>query len=197
MNNQEPFEHFQELYVKAQQLEKDASVMVLSTIGKDTFPHSRCVLLKNFNPQEGCFLFFTNYASAKAKNLDHNANASLLFYWETLGIQIRITGVVRIVPPEISDSYFQTRPYLSKIGAWASRQSEDIANYDIFLEKIETFKARFPEANNVPRPYHWGGYRLLPLSFEFWKEEDYRLHHRFLFKKRVFHDEWKKTYLYP
>ena len=154
--------------------EQDAISMTLTTATKDGQPSARVVLLKSFD--DSGFVFFTNYQSRKGAELAENPRACLLFYWSQLWRQVRIEGVIEKVSPAESEEYFQSRPMGSKLGAWASNQSEVVANR-------ETLEARFVEAQErfgeeVPRPAHWGGYRLKPESIEFWQGRDNRLHDR-------------------
>ena len=130
----------------------------------------RCV-----EPQRG-FAFFTNYDSRKANELEQNARACLLFYWPAVWRQVRIEGSVERVSPEESDQYFHSRPLGSKIGAWASEQSATIENRAALEKRFEEFGWKF--GDNVPRPPHWGGYRVKPETIEFWQGQDNRLHDR-------------------
>jgi pyridoxamine 5'-phosphate oxidase len=154
--------------------EQDAISMTLVTAARDGQPSARVVLLKSFD--ELGFVFYTNYQSRKGKDLAENPRAGLLFYWSQLWRQVRIEGVVEKISAAESEEYFQSRPLGSKLGAWASNQSEVVDNR-------ETLEARFAELEKrfgaeVPRPEHWGGYRLMPNSVEFWQGRDNRLHDR-------------------
>jgi pyridoxamine 5'-phosphate oxidase len=154
--------------------EQDAISMTLATATRDARPSARIVLLKSFD--DSGFVFYTNYLSHKAKELDENPQACLLLYWSTHWRQVRIEGKVERVSAAESEEYFQSRPLGSKLGAWASNQSE-------VIDSRETLEARFAElakrfGEEVPRPTHWGGYRLKPNSIEFWQGRDNRLHDR-------------------
>ena len=148
--------------------------MTLATTGTDGQPSARIVLLKSFDDRG--FVFYTNYQSRKGQELSENPRASLLFYWPQLWRQVRIEGVVEKISPAESEAYFQSRPLGSKLGAWASNQSQ-------VVDQRETLEARFAElqkrfGEDIPRPEHWGGYRLKPNSIEFWQGRDNRLHDR-------------------
>ena len=172
-----PIRQFQTWYdeVRAHGVsEQDATSMTLATATRDGRPSARIVLLKSFDDRG--FVFYTNYQSRKAKELSENPRACLLFYWPQLWRQVRIEGEVEKISAAESEAYFQGRPLGSKLGAWASNQSE-------VVDRRETLEARFAElqkrfGEDVPRPEHWGGYRLKPNSIEFWQGRDNRLHDR-------------------
>jgi len=150
-------------------------VMTLATATPDGLPAARQVLLRGIDPRG--FVFFTNYQSRKGKELEANPRAALLFYWDQLEWQIRIEGLVEKLTPPESDAYFQTRPRGSRLSAWASPQSEIIANREILERRYEQLEKRYP-SDEVPRPPYWGGFRVLPSSFEFWQHGHHRLHDR-------------------
>jgi pyridoxamine 5'-phosphate oxidase len=154
--------------------EQDAISMTLATATRDSRPAARIVLMKSFDGQG--FVFYTNYDSRKGEELTENSRACLLFYWAPLWRQVRIEGAVEKVSDEESDQYFQLRPMGSKIGAWASEQSRPIANRAVLEKRFEEFELKF--GDNVPRPRHWGGYRVKPETIEFWQGRDNRLHDR-------------------
>ena len=158
--------------------EQDAVSMTLATSDKNGQPSARIVLMKSFDDRG--LVFYTNYLSRKANELDENPQASLLFYWSRLWRQVRIEGVVEKISAAESEEYFQSRPLGSKLGAWASNQSE-------VVDRRETLEARFAElqerfGEDVPRPEHWGGYRLRPNSIEFWQGRENRLHDRLRYR---------------
>ena len=158
--------------------EQDTISMTLATTGADGQPSARIVLLKSFDDRG--FVFYTNYQSRKGQELSENPRASLLFYWPQLWRQVRIEGVVEKISPAESEAYFQSRPLGSKLGAWASNQSQ-------VVDQRETLEARFAElqkrfGEDIPRPEHWGGYRLKPNSIEFWQGRDNRLHDRLRYR---------------
>jgi pyridoxamine 5'-phosphate oxidase len=172
-----PFRQFQTWCdeVRAQGVpEQDIISMTLATVAPDGQPSARVVLLKSFD--EHGFVFYTNYQSRKGRELAENARASLLFYWSQLWRQVRIDGVVEKISAAESEEYFQSRPLGSKLGAWASNQSEVVANRQTLESRFAELAKRFGE--QVPRPEHWGGYCLRPNSIEFWQGRDNRLHDR-------------------
>ena len=158
----------------------DGVTMSLSTIDKEGFPSSRIVYMRNCN--ENGLVFYTNYDSNKGEEIRKNNKASLLFYWPELERQVRIWGLVEKVEAEISDAYFQERPKESQAGSWVSRQSKEIKDRDK-LEKMHQTFLRNTGNKIIPRPEFWGGYRLVPISYEFWQGRENRLHDRFIYKK--------------
>jgi pyridoxamine 5'-phosphate oxidase len=153
--------------------------MTLATSTRGGKPSARIVLLKEVT-HEG-LVFFTNYKSRKSRELMNNPRAALVFFWSTLHRQIRIEGVVKNVPDELSDKYFSSRPRGSQLGAWASQQSGAIPDRDFLLREYEAMKEKY-ENIPVPRPPFWGGYVLVPSMFEFWQEQENRLHNRIRFQ---------------
>lgn len=154
--------------------EQDAISMTLATATRYGQPSARIVLLKSFD--EAGFVFYTNYNSRKANELEENSRACLLFYWSPLWRQVRIEGPVERVSAAESDEYFQSRPVGSKIGAWASDQSSMVEGRDALEKRFEEFESKF--GANVPRPPHWGGYRVKPTVIEFWQGQENRMHDR-------------------
>jgi len=154
----------------------EPNAMVLSTLGRDGFPSSRTVLLKAAD--ERGFSFFTNYDSKKGEEIAANPRVTLLFPWFSLERQIHITGLLTRTSEEESVTYFARRPYGSQLGALASNQSDIIADRKVLEARLADLKAKHPEGQ-VPKPPHWGGYRLVPISFEFWQGRTNRLHDRF------------------
>ncbi|GAB4578594.1 MAG: pyridoxamine 5'-phosphate oxidase [Anaerolineales bacterium] len=151
------------------------NAMTLATATRDGIPSARMVLLKGFD--ETGFTFFTNYESQKGRELAQNPHAALVFYWDPLNRQIRITGQVARLTAAESDAYFQTRPRGSQIAAWASRQSTVLENRTILHSRYNDFMAQFGD-DPIPRPRYWGGYRLTPRTLEFWQSGANRLHDR-------------------
>jgi len=189
----DPFALFDEWFAKASESEpNDPNSMALATAGPDEQPHVRMVLLKGHGP-EG-FVFYTNEESAKGEELRENPRAALLFHWKSLRRQIRIEGVTEPVSSLEADSYFATRGRDSQLGAWASDQSRPLDSRATFEQRFEEMKARF-EGQEVPRPPHWGGYRLKPHRIEFWIDRPHRLHERRLFI--LSGNSWSEGFLYP
>jgi pyridoxamine 5'-phosphate oxidase len=152
---------------------------------------SRMVLLKSFD--EKGFVFFTNYNSQKAHDISLNNNVSMLFHFNPFARQIRVIGNAEKISNEESDIYYHSRPYLSKIGAWASNQSSTMDNYYDLVKNVAKYGAIYP--NNPPRPEHWGGYIIKPTKIEFWQEKQFRLHIR---KSYLLTDnQWQESILYP
>jgi len=187
-----PFSMFAVWFTEAQQLVVNTpDAMVLATVGPGGRPSSRIVLLKEWD-QKG-FVFFTNFGSRKAEELEANPQISLLFYWDALRKQVRIEGNVERIDRKSSLQYFQSRPLESQWGAWASRQSRPLESRSLLEDQYSHFQQKYPK--EVPLPEFWGGYRLLPDYFEFWENGEYRLHHRKTFKRQG--DKWETALLFP
>lgn len=169
----------------------EPNAMALSTVSSDGRPSSRIVLLKRYD--EKGFVFFTNYESRKGKELEKNSYASLLFYWDKLERQIRIEGKTEKISSEESEDYFQSRPYESRLGAWASKQSQVLPSRFTLIREVANLLVKYPA--KVPLPPFWGGYRLKPDMFEFWQGRPSRLHDRIRYSYRG--GLWVIERLYP
>ena len=190
----DPFQLFDEWFAEARASEpNDPEAMALATAGADGQPHVRMVLLKGHGP-EG-FAFYTNEQSAKGDQLRANARAALVFHWKSLRRQVRIEGPVERVSAAEADTYFATRLRDSQLGAWASDQSRPLDSRTTFEEGFEQVERRF-EGKDVPRPPHWGGYRVSPDTIEFWTDRPHRLHERRLFTRDA-DGSWSEGLLYP
>lgn len=185
-----PIQAFQRWFAEAQCLPQPEA-MTLATVDANGQPEARMVLLKEVT--ESGFVFFTNYTSNKAKALHANPKAALVFWWEPLQRQVRVQGDVEKVSAAESDAYFQSRNRNSRVGAWASEQSREIPDRDYLEKRIQDFDAQYQDS--VPRPQHWGGFRIKPTRIEFWQEQPFRLHDRIVFIKNG--DDWRKARLAP
>ncbi len=152
--------------------------MFLATSSMEGQPSVRTVLMRGLD--ERGFCFYTNYEGRKGRELSKNPLASLLFYWHDPGRQVRVDGPVERMSQAESDAYFASRPRLSQLGAWASHQSQPLESRHQLLERLHELEQRYPEV--VPRPPHWGGYRLRPTSWEFWQAGEFRLHDSFRYQ---------------
>tara|TARA_Y100001970_G_scaffold284264_1_gene401269 strand:+ start:8450 stop:9073 length:624 start_codon:yes stop_codon:yes gene_type:complete len=189
-----PLELFKIWMSEAEKKEiNDPNALSLATVDKSNNPHVRMVLLKGLS--EKGFVFYTNLDSPKSDQIKNNPKAEMCFHWKSLQRQIRIFGNINQVDDKEADSYFNSRPYESRIGAWASNQSKVLNKREDFLKKIEEFKNKYKDKNNVPRPKHWSGWCLNPVSFEFWLGDQHRLHERLKYNK--ISNKWKKEILYP
>jgi len=172
----------------------DPEAMALATVDAEGLPNVRMVLLKGAD-QRG-FVFYTNRDSAKGNELAANAQAALLFYWKSLGRQIRLRGPVEAATDAEADAYFATRHRESRIGACASQQSRPLPSRDALEAEVARLTQAFG-TGGVPRPAYWSGYRLVPLEIEFWRHGAFRLHDRIVFRRASPNDPWTKTRLYP
>jgi len=188
-----PFKQFSKWFNQAADSEIiEPTAMMVATANKKGIPSLRTVLLKAFD-LEG-FIFFTNYKSRKGKELSENPFAEILFLWKELERQVRISGKAEKIPNKQSEDYFKTRPYESKIGAWASEQSSIISSREFLDQKFKEYLQKYPD-NNVPMPEYWGGFKLFPHKFEFWQGRKHRLHDRICYIKN--RDRWEIERLSP
>jgi len=173
----------------------EANAMVLSTLTNDSQIETRTVLLKDIS--EDGFTFFTNYDSRKAHAINLNPNVSLLFPWYAMERQISISGIAEKISETESDEYFATRPWGSQIGAWASQQSSPLATRAELEQRFEGASKKWPEGTVVPRPPHWGGFRVTPLQIEFWQGRYSRLHDRLRYERANTTSDWELNRYYP
>ena len=172
----------------------DPNAVSLATSNKKNFPSVRMVLLKDFS-QNG-FVFYTNLNSQKGNELKENPNVAMCFHWKSLLRQVRISGAVTQVDNEVADQYYNSRSYESRIGAWASKQSEELNNRLQLINSIKEYKDKYNNENKVPRPSHWSGWNLSPISIEFWLDGDSRIHERLKYIKDS-SGQWIKSLLSP
>jgi pyridoxamine 5'-phosphate oxidase len=172
----------------------DPNAFSLATSNNDNMPSVRMVLLKEFN-QNG-FIFYTNLNSQKGNELKENPKAAMCFHWKSLLRQIRIVGLVTQVDDKIADQYYNSRGYESRIGAWASKQSNELVNRNELINSIKEYKQKYNDESNVPRPSHWSGWNLSPSSIEFWLDGDSRIHERLKYKVDK-NGNWIKSLLSP
>ena len=173
---------------------RDPTAMTLATVDTDGLPNARMVLLKGAD--ERGFVFYTNMDSQKGQELGAHPQAALVFYWKSSNRQVRVRGSVERVTDAEADAYFASRPKQAQIGAWASKQSAPLESRLAFEKAVAIYAAKYA-IGLVPRPPHWSGYRIVPLSIEFWQERPFRLHDRIVFTRDRPGDGWNKTRLYP
>ena len=191
----DPFELFEKWFEEAKNKEiNDPNALALGTASKKGIPSVRMVLLKSFD--KNGFVFYTNLNSQKGTEIKDNPNASMCFHWKSLLRQVRIVGTLKQVDDDIADSYYNTRAYESRIGAWASKQSNVLKSRDELLNALADYKKKFDDKNNVPRPRHWSGWNLKPLTIEFWLDGDNRIHERLKYSLDK-NNNWMKILLSP
>ena len=195
LNLDDPIKLFEIWMEKAKQTEpNDPNAVALATSSKNNVPSVRMVLLKDFN-KDG-FVFYTNLNSRKGNELKENPNASMCFHWKSLLRQVRITGTVSLVSDDVADEYYSSRAYESRIGAWASNQSQELKNRDELINSIKVYKNKYSHETKVPRPKHWSGWNLNPQNIEFWLDGENRIHERLLYTKSQ-NGLWNKALLSP
>ncbi|MEQ6124737.1 pyridoxamine 5'-phosphate oxidase [Pseudotenacibaculum sp. MALMAid0570] len=172
-----PIELFQKWFLRADESDmvEETNAMNISSIGLDGFPKNRIVLLKKYT-WEG-FIFYTNYNSEKGRAIQENNHVCLSFFWPALEQQIIIKGKAEKIAENLSDGYFESRPDGSKLGAWASNQSQVVESREVLDENLKTYQQHF-EGKEIPRPSHWGGFIVKPVSIEFWQGRPNRMHDR-------------------
>jgi len=191
----DPFALFSTWMAEAEASEPaDPEAMAVATVDADGLPNVRMILLKGADARG--FVFYTNCESAKGNELAANPKAALLFYWKSLGRQIRMRGPIEPATPAEADAYFATRHRESRIGACASRQSRPLASRAVLEAEVERLTKSFGDGP-VTRPAYWRGYRLIPLEIEFWQNGPFRLHDRIVFRRADAHTPWTKTRLFP
>ena len=191
---EEPFRLFGNWLEDATKSElNDPNGVALATVDQDGMPDVRMVLLKGFD--EGGFVFYTNFESAKGREILGSMKAAMCFHWKSLRRQVRIRGHVEVVSDAEADAYFASRPRGSRIGAWASKQSRPLESRFALEKAVAEYTARYA-VGEIPRPKHWSGFRIVPLSIEFWHDRPFRLHDRMTFSRRA-DGGWDKERLYP
>ncbi|MBX3596940.1 MAG: pyridoxamine 5'-phosphate oxidase [Rhizobiaceae bacterium] len=190
----DPFNLFRQWLEDAGSSEpNDPNAMALATVDPDGLPDVRMVLLKGLD--ERGFVFYTNFESAKGREILASRKAALCFHWKSLRRQVRVRGNVEIVTDAEADAYFQSRPRNSRIGAWASKQSRPLESRFALEKAVAEYTARHL-VGEIPRPPYWSGFRIIPVSIEFWHDRPFRLHDRVVFTRDESND-WSKTRLYP
>jgi pyridoxamine 5'-phosphate oxidase len=190
-----PWALFRQWYALAETQEvNDPNAMNLATVGADGMPSSRVVLLKSYD--ENGLVFFTNRESRKGTQLADHPKAALCLHWKSLRRQIRAEGLVTLTSDAESDDYFMSRPRGSQIGAWASQQSRHLNSRSELEDAVTALEKKY-NGIDVPRPPHWGGYRLTPLRIEFWQDREFRLHDRIVYKRADTVTPWTIERLYP
>ena len=191
----DPIQLFKKWMDEAKKTEpNDPNAVALATSDVNNFPSVRMVLLKDFN--KNGFVFYTNLNSQKGIELKNNPKVAMCFHWKSLLRQIRISGSVSLVADTVADEYYNSRGYESKIGAWASKQSENLISREELFRSIEEYKKKYDDQKKVPRPSHWSGWNLSPLTIEFWLDGNSRIHERLKYTKDT-NGYWVKSLLNP
>lgn len=191
----DPLELFPHWLEEARETEpNDPNAMAVASVDETGMPDLRMVLLNGYS-HEG-FVFFTNFESAKGRELLAHPKAALLFHWKSLRRQVRVRGLVEQVTQAEADAYFASRPVQSRIGAHASDQSRPLENRNALVQRVQALTEQFADAE-IGRPAHWSGFRIKPLEIEFWKDGAFRLHDRVLFTRLDIASDWSRTRLFP
>ncbi len=192
---EDPFGLFADWMREAEASEpNDPTAVALATVDETGLPDVRMVLLKGFDARG--FVFYTNFESAKGRELLASRKAALCFHWKTLRRQVRVRGAVEVVSDADADAYYASRPRGSQLGAWASLQSRPLASRQVLMDAVDAVGERHP-GEDVPRPPHWSGFRVLPREIEFWRDGASRLHDRIAFRGGRGGEGWERTRLYP
>ncbi|ENN89057.1 pyridoxamine 5'-phosphate oxidase [Rhizobium freirei PRF 81] len=191
----EPFTLFAAWLREAETTEpNDPNAVALATVDTDGLPNVRMVLLKGFD-SDG-FVFYTNFESQKGQEILSQKKAAMCFHWKSLRRQVRLRGVVEVVSDKEADEYYKTRARGSRIGAWASKQSRPLEGRFALEKAVAEYTARYA-IGDIPRPPYWSGFRIRPLSIEFWHDRQFRLHDRIEFRRDVPEGAWQKVRMYP
>jgi pyridoxamine 5'-phosphate oxidase len=194
-DNDDPFAIFRDWLAEAEKSEpNDATAMSLASVDEEGLPDVRMVLLKGFD--ERGFVFYTNFESQKGQELLATRKAALCFHWKSLRRQVRARGPIEVVSEAEADAYFASRQRDSRIGAWASKQSRPLESRFALETAVAMYAARYA-IGEVPRPPYWSGFRVKPVSIEFWHDRPFRLHERVVFRRATPDGKWDKTRLYP
>lgn len=195
--NLNPFTLFGEWFEKATSSEiNDPNAMALAVIDENDRPSVRMVLLKDHD--ENGFVFYTNMESRKGKGISKTPDAELCFHWKSLEKQIRITGRIEQVSDKQADAYYNSRHRGSRIGAWASKQTQVMdGGHGDLAKAVDDYSTKFDGVEDIPRPPFWTGFRVIPDRMEFWSQGEFRLHERFLYTRASVGDEWCCNWLYP
>ncbi len=190
----DPHQLFEEWLADAKESEiNDHNAVSLASVDNDGLPDVRMVLLKGHD--ERGFVFYTNFNSAKGREVQHNMKAAMNFHWKSLRRQVRIRGPVEVVSEEEADAYYNSRHPQSRLGAWASDQSSPLDSRQTLIDKVEAYREQYGE-EDIPRPPHWSGFRIKPVYIEFWQDGDFRLHDRVVFRPDG-KGGWSRQRLYP
>jgi pyridoxamine 5'-phosphate oxidase len=190
----DPFALARDWYAQAKESEpNDPDAVALATVDAEGMPNVRMVLLRDIEP--AAFTFYTNYTSAKAREIEGAGKAALVFHWKSQRRQIRVRGLVAREDGPQADAYYASRGLKSRLGAWASDQSKPLTNRSLLMKRLDAATAQYGDA--PPRPAHWGGFRITPLEIEFWADGEARLHDRFRWTRATPADAWEITRLSP